>query len=211
MLWFPKNATVSAKAGPPPAPKATPAVSPVSTTASPVVAAPQKIRDKKRLTKKAVPKKTPKATKIPSPSGIRTPKKKIAWTKGLLPGQRSPERMQNGVHCKGCNHGDLKNLQLYGPKYFTMANLKDKQHYPEFCSGGCERSLLPGKDPKKFCKVTPTFMVCCCSNAINHDDIDCVFAVCTECYVKKDGSSRGTRIRTQTNLLAPSEKQLPDG
>lgn len=114
-------------------------------------------------------------------SPTATPRKRKQRAEDLPPGVLSPERMSNGLHCKGCDHGKLEDLTPYGKNYFTPKEF-ERENYPKECSG-CHKSLLPGKDPEKHCKISGIFEVRCCRNSINHSDHQCVFALCHTCWV----------------------------
>ena len=161
---------------------------------------------------------SPVATTPPAPS---TPAAKVSKSlsgrkrtlEDLAPGVRSPERMQNGLHCSGCHHDDLKNLISYERNHFNT-NLCSQPNYPDKCSG-CKKSLPRTKDPKACVEIKGVFHVRCCHNAINHRDHPCVFALCHRCWVSKTserGSPKKKRAARNSGAgLYPGEILLGDG
>ena len=130
----------------------------------------------------------------------------------LAPGVKSPERLANGLYCKGCDHDKLSAFIPYERSHFTV-KLCALKNYPKDCSG-CNRSLLPGKDKEKFVQIRGIFNVKCCSNAINHRDHECVYALCHECFdMKKEERNSPAKKRgmKRSRFFLPGEICLGNG
>ena len=163
------------------------------------------------------PPATPPAAAAPSTPAVKTSKGGLCGRKrsleDLAPGVRSPERMQNGLHCSGCNHNDLKGLISYERNHFNT-NLCSQLNYPDQCSG-CKKSLPRTKDPRACVEIKGVFHVRCCHNAINHRDHPCVFALCHRCWVSKSAESSSPKKQRATRnagvKVLPGEVLLHDG
>lgn len=147
----------------------------------------QKRKRKPSQTTKGAPKKKAKNSGPP-----KTPKRnKKSALKLLAPGQQSPERMENGLYCKGCDHKNMTDFVVCEKYRFKEQYLKLK-NYPNICAE-CVRSLAPGTDKTKHCTITDIQQVHCCKNALNHRDHHCVYVLCHECYEKKGAMSSPVR------------------
>ena len=159
-------------------------------------------------TPKRVPKKTPpKVTKTTTPP----PKKRSL--DDLSPGMKSPQRMANGLHAYGCDHGSgVKDFVGYDKCYFTKKYCS-QANYPNLCSG-CDGVLVRGKgdSAQKLVKISGIFLVRCCRNAINHRDHPCTYALCHSCWAEKCEERRSPKKqRSNTILVLPGEKLNGDG
>lgn len=155
-------------------------------------------------TTKSAPKAPPKSAGEQG-SGFKTPRKqqgnKCGLQRdecGLLPGEVSPGRMENGNKCRGCDHSNLFDVRPLKKDYFTKDSIK-KPNYPVRCSE-CERHFV-----NDAVDLFPRGAACyACPNSINHRDHKCVFTLCHFCYHEKTaadcasdkGKTRRTRRRT---------------
>lgn len=132
--------------------------------------------------KKIVVVKKGAADKLPDAPATPQAGKKNPNLEDLRPGESSPNRNLKGLYIKGCDHDNLGGLICYERPYFTAKELK-KENYPQICAG-CKKSLLPGKDPEKFCTISGVAMVRCCKNAMSHREHKCQHVLCNECFLK---------------------------
>ena len=153
---------------------------------------------KTKKTKKVVKKKTTKPKKQSTPTAPATPTRK---RKAETPGERSPDRMENGLYSCACDHEDIfnkrraTNIVPYESDYFRADRL-DWPFYPTHCLD-CKKTFRRKQDDS--IKWTPGLQIHCCNNSMNHREHECVAAWCGPCFTaKQDGAKekRGSKRKT---------------
>ena len=120
--------------------------------------------------------------------------------------------MENGLYCKGCDHGKAYEPYYvpYERNWFTKARLSLPNH-PTNCAE-CKKSFLPcpkGGKQDEYAIIGGMHRVQACRNAVNHRDHPCVHALCSSCFMQHPGNASplvknrrdvGRRSRKQTRL-----------